>query len=130
MAVILSLWTTEPRPLPPRLHLAFAGLTLIGVSWIGVLTWILTRRYCPTALDRIATGWVAAGACSLFLVMAVGIALTRDRVGEVMWVAIVGVLSLAVAVGMLWRAYAERARLRARLAELECNSTSYAEFMD
>jgi hypothetical protein len=118
LAVILSLWTTEPRPLPSRLHVAFAGLTLIAVSWIGVLSWILSRRYCPTALDRILTGWVATGACTLFLVMAVGIAISRNRIGEVMWVAALGVFLLAVAMGILWKAYAERARLRARLVEL------------
>ena len=65
VAVIVSLWTTEPRPLPVRLHVAFAGLSVIGVSWIGVLSWILSRRYCPTAIDRIATAWVATGACSI-----------------------------------------------------------------
>jgi hypothetical protein len=118
LAVIVSLWTTEPRPLPLRLHVAFAGLSLIGASWIGVLSWILSRKFCPTALDRIVTGWVATGACTLFLVMAVGIAVMRDRVSEVVWVAIPGTFFLSVALGMLWRAYAERARLRARLAEL------------
>lgn len=119
VAVVVSLWTTEPRPLPLRLHLAFAGLTLIGASWVGVLSWILSRRYCPTALDRIATGWVATGACTLFLLMAVGIAWSRDRVGEVAWVVIGGVFFLSVAAVMLCRAYAERRRLRMRLAELE-----------
>jgi hypothetical protein len=119
VAVILSLWMTEPRPLPPQLHVAFAGLTLIGVSWIVVLAWILTRRYCPTALDRIVTGWVATGACTLFLVTAMVIADMRNRVGETKWVAIVGVFLLSVAIGMLWRAYAERTRLRARLEGLK-----------
>ena len=119
VAVIVSLWATEPRPLPVRLHVAFGGLTLIGVSWIGMLTWILMRRYCPTALDRIATGWVATMACGLFLVVGVVIALVRNRNGEVVPVAVVGVVLLVFALAMLWRAYAERDRLRKRLAELE-----------
>jgi hypothetical protein len=122
VAVIVSLWTTEPGPLPLRLHVAFAGLSLIGVSWIGVLSWILWRRYCPTALDRIATGWVATGACALFLIVAVSIAMSRNRVGEAMWIGVAGVFFLTLAVTMLWRAYAQRARLRAKLAELERSS--------
>jgi hypothetical protein len=117
LAVILSLWTTEPRPLPLRLQVAFAGLSLIGASWVCVLSWILSRRYCPTALDRIATGWVATGACTLFLVMAVGIADMRNRVGEAKWAAILGLFMLSIAVGILGRAYRERSRLRKRLAE-------------
>ena len=119
VAVIVSLWTTEPRPLPVRLHVAFAGLAMIGVSWIGVLTWILLRRDCPTALDRIATGWVATGGWTWFIVMSMAIAVSRGRVGEVMWSGVVGVCLLVLALVMLWRAYAERARLRARLVELE-----------
>jgi hypothetical protein len=123
VAVIVSLWTTEPRPLPLRLHVAFAALSLIGLSWVGVLSWILSRRYCPTALDRIATGWVATGACTLFLIVAVGIAASRNRVGEALWIAVVGVFLLCVAAGILWRAYAERSRLRAMLAELQGGET-------
>jgi hypothetical protein len=124
LAVIVSLWTTEPRPLPLRLHMAFAGLTLVGASWLGVITWILSRRHCPTALDRIATGWVATGACMLFLVMGVAIASMRGQAGGVVAIGLTGILLLSVAVAMLWRAYAERSRLRFRLAELERDRNS------
>lgn len=55
LAVVLSLWATEPGPLPDRLHFAFGVMTLIACGWIGVLSWILSRRLCPTAVDRIAT---------------------------------------------------------------------------
>jgi hypothetical protein len=119
VAVILSLWITEPRQLPLRLHVAFAGLSAIGMSWIGVLTWILWRRRCPTALDRIATGWVATGACVLFLFIAVPIAVMRDRAGGVVCLILVGMFFLSIAVSMLWSAYSQRNYLRAKLAELE-----------
>ncbi len=119
VAIILSLWTTEPRQLPMRLHAAFAGLTVIGMSWIGLLTWILWRRHCPTALDRIATAWVATGACSLFLFTAVPIAILRERVGGAMWMALLGIFLLSIASAMLWKAYALRAYLRAKMTELE-----------
>ena len=119
VAIILSLWTTEPRQLPIRLHVAFGGLTVIGMSWIGLMTWILWRRHCPTALDRIATGWVAIGACSLFLFTAVPIAILRDRVGGAMWIALLGTFLLSIAVVVLWRAYSLRAFLLAKMRELE-----------
>ena len=119
VAIILSLWTTEPRQLPLRLHAAFAGLTVVGISWIGVTTWILWRRRCPTALDRIATGWVATGACCLFLVIAVPIAVLRKRAGGAMWISLLGIFLLSIAIGLLWKAYSLRAYLRAKKAELE-----------
>ncbi len=121
-AVILSLWTTEPRELPLRLHVAFGAMTAVGISWIGVMTWILWRKRCPTALDRIATAWVATGACGVFLSVGAGIAIARERTGGVFWIAVVGVFLLIFAVGMLRNAYTLRRRLLAKLAELEGGS--------
>jgi hypothetical protein len=119
VAAILSLWTTEPGPLPLRLHIAFGALSAIGLSWIGVLTWILWRRRCPTALDRIATGWVATGACTLFLAVAVPIAVVRGDTQSVVWLAALGLSMWGIAVWMLRSAYSLRASLRAKLVELE-----------
>lgn len=119
LGAILSLWTTEPRELPMRLHVAFGALSVINAAWIGVTVWILSRRRCPTALDRIATAWVATGACLLFLAVILGVAISRDRVGEVRWAALFGVLLLNGAIVMLWRAYAQRKELQRKLAELE-----------
>jgi uncharacterized membrane protein len=116
---ILSLWTTEPRELPMRLHVAFGALSVINAAWIGVMSWILIRKLCPSALDRIATAWVATGACVLFICVAVGIAVARQRVGEVWWAVLLGVLLLNGAIVMLCRAYAQRKELRRKLVELE-----------
>lgn len=118
-AAILSLWMTESGPLPLRLHVAFGALSLIGCAWIGVLTWILWIRRCPTALDQIATGWVATGACALFLVVAVVTAVTRGDQQAAIWLGLIGISFLSVAVMMLCRAYAWREELRRKLAELE-----------
>ena len=119
VAAIASLWVTEPGPLPLRLHVAFAAFTAIGVGWIGVLTWILTRRSCPTALDRIATSWMATIACGLFLLVAVPIALIRDQSGVALGLGLVGLTLLAIALVLLRGAYSLRASLRTRLADLE-----------
>jgi hypothetical protein len=118
VAAILSLWTTEPGPLPLRLHIAFGALSAIGLSWIGVLTWILWRRRCPTALDRIATGWVATGACTLFLAVALPVAVVRGDAGTAACLGAFGLGMWGIAVTMLRSAYALRAQLRAKLMAL------------
>ena len=116
VAAILSLWTTEPGPLPLRLHIAFGALSAIGMSWIGVLTWILWRRRCPTALDRIATGWVATGACTLFLAVAVPIAVARGDTQSAIWLGALGLSMWGIAVVMLRSAYSLKNELLAKLA--------------
>lgn len=117
VAALASLWSTEAGPLPLRLHVAFAALTVIGVGWVGVLTWILTRRNCPTALDRLATAWMATIACSLFLIVSLAIAAARGEVGAALSLGLLGLGLLGFAVVMLRAAYAQRARLRRELAK-------------
>ena len=41
--IIVTLWTTEPG-IPGRARAAFAIMSAIGVSWIGLATWALTTR--------------------------------------------------------------------------------------
>lgn len=118
LAVIVSLWWTEPRPLPLRLHLAFAALSSIAAGWIGVLTWILTRKNCPTAIDRLATAWMATVACGTFLVVALPIALLRGDALTAVVLAVLGSGLLGGALWMLRAAYAFRAELRAKLQQL------------
>jgi hypothetical protein len=118
-AAIVSLWATEPRPLPLRLHVAFAAMTAIGAGWIAVLVWILTRRNCPTAIDRLATSWMATIACALFLAVSIPIALHRGRADHAaLYLGAAGLLLLSVAALNLKLAYSLRAKLRAQLAEL------------
>jgi hypothetical protein len=115
VAAILSLWLTEPGPLPIRLHVAFAAMTAIGFGWIGVLTWILTRRNCPSVQDRVATGWMATVACSLFLAVSVPISLIRGHTLAAFWLGVTGLALLGVALLLLRGAYSLRARLRSQL---------------
>ena len=119
VAALVSLWATEPRPLPLRLHVAFAALTVIGIGWVAVLGWILTRRSCPTAADRLATALMAAVACGMFLAIAVPIALVREGMLQALTLGVVGLFLLGVALILLRRAFLLRAALRAKLAELE-----------
>lgn len=69
-AVTGSLWATEAS-LPPRTHLAFAGIVLLGIAWMVVAAYVLTRRQPLYAADRVlATG------ISVIATSAVGIATT------------------------------------------------------
>jgi Na+/H+-translocating membrane pyrophosphatase len=119
LAVVLSLWATEPGPLPNRLHFSFGAMTLIACGWIGVLSWILSRRLCPTAIDRIATAWMATLACGLFLAVALPTSLLRSQLAAAAGLSLVGLMMLGVSLSLLRSAYAWRTELRDRLAELE-----------
>lgn len=119
VAAILSLWVTEPGPLPPRLHVAFTAVSCVGFGWIAVLLWILTRRRCPTALDRLATSWMATIACCVFLVVSVPTALLRGRPQAALSLGFTGLALLGAALFLLGGAYSLRKRLQRRLAELE-----------
>ena len=119
LAALLSLWLTEPGPLPLRLHVAFAALAAILSGWCGVFTWILLRRNCPTENDRIASSWMAVAACSLFLIVSVSIAMTRGGFLAALTVGGVGIASLIAAAVLLRSSYHRRARLKNKLGELE-----------
>lgn len=119
LALLLSLWLTEPRPLPPRLDVAFAVLTAIASGWIAVLTWILTRRACPTAVDRIATAWMATAGTTLSLVVSVPIALLRGNVAAASGLALLGVILVGLSLTLLRRAYRVRSELRQRLFDMQ-----------
>ena len=115
LALLLSLWVTEPGPL----HVAFAAMTCIALGWICVTTWVLTRRSCPTAIDRLATAWMATAACSLFLAVSTSIALLRGDAFAVLGLGAIGLPLLGLALFLLRRAYSLRAELKAKLVELE-----------
>lgn len=69
-AVSGLLWATEPS-LPLRTHLAFAGIVLLGVAWMAIVVYVLTRRRPLYAADRVLATGMAVVATS-----AVGIATT------------------------------------------------------
>jgi len=119
VAAIATLWMTEPRPLPTRLHVAFGAMTGIGIGWIAVLTWILTQRNCPTAVDRLATAWMATAACSVSLVISLSIALIRPNIETAVAAGVTGLVLLGLALLFLGRAYSIRSKLKAKLKELQ-----------
>ena len=111
VTAMASMWLTEPDGLPVLTNVAFAAMTVIGFGWVGVLIWILTRQSCPTALDRIATGWMATVACSVSLVLSVTVALIRNNQWAALMLAVSGLTMLVAAILLLCSGYSLRRRL-------------------
>lgn len=126
LGVVLSLWLTEPKPLPIQTQIAFGAMCCIASGWVAVLTWILIRRNCPTAMDRMATSWVATVATTLSLVLSVSIALWRGQWLAAMNLTAIGLLLVAAAGSLLFRAYRQRAGLKKQLNSLRTKTTSRA----
>lgn len=123
---LISLWITEPRPLPIRLHIGFGALTAICIGWVGVLSWILTRRRCPTALDRVAIAWMATIACSCFLIVAVPIGMIRGDATTAITLLAAGLPMLGFALLLLRQALQLKRTLMQKLRELERAETGAA----
>ncbi len=114
---VVSLWVTEPL-LPLRTQLAFAAMSVIGLSWAALSIWALATRRVLFARDRVIAGWMAAGFTSMFLIGA-GVAVLVSG-GAAAWVALAtGAIMLAVAVRVLSGARRRFAALSARRVELE-----------
>lgn len=116
-AFIVMLWTTE-RGLPARAGWAFAIMSAIGISWIGLATWALTTSRPLAARDRVIAGWMAVAFTSVFLAGMVLVALISRDAGGVGAIAM-GLALLWFAVRVLRRAQRRFAELAARRAELE-----------
>jgi len=121
-AVVSMLWATEPAPLPARTQLAFAGLSVVGVTWAAFAAWALARR--PLfAIDRVVAAALAVAFSTLTMVGAVAVALARSSTAGVLAGAGLGLALTAIAITMLVRARAHRTVLLARKRELEEPST-------
>ena len=115
-AVIVSLWLTEPT-LPTRTAVAFAVLTLIGLSWIVFSVWVLTRR--PLfGRDCLVAGRMAVTFTSAFVVGTLAVGYSSGGAAPYAAFAM-GLVLLAVAVVALVRARRNVTRLTTRREALE-----------
>jgi hypothetical protein len=114
--VIVALWITEPG-LPGRARWAFAVMSLIGVSWIGLATWALTTHRPLAARDRVIAGWMAVTFTSVF-VLGAGFATLISQRAEGWRAVALGLVLLGVAIQALRKARRRFAELRARREEL------------
>jgi hypothetical protein len=87
-SLVGTLWATEPG-LPLRTHLAFGGLVTLGVGWMAVTGYVLSRRRPLYAADRVlATGMavvatVVVGTASTTVAVLRAGAITGVTVGAV-----------------------------------------------
>ena len=116
-AVIMSLWLTEPT-LPTRTAVAFAVLTLIGLSWIVFSGWVLTRRRPLFGRDGLVAGRMAVTFTSAFVVGTLAVGYSSGGAAPYAAFAM-GLVLLAVAVAALVRARHNVARLTTRREALE-----------
>lgn len=71
--LLVSLWATEPGPLPDRTNLAFALLTLFCVAWLVFGLWAVLRPAPIFAMDRVIAGWLALAASAVMTVVLVAV---------------------------------------------------------
>jgi hypothetical protein len=115
--VVASLWLTEPS-LPRRTQVAFGVLTLIGLSWIALATWVLSARRPLFARDRVIAGRMAVAFTSMFVLGAGFAVAIAGNVASLAVLALSSVM-LALALKRLASARLEFAAMLARKAELE-----------
>lgn len=119
LAIILALWTTEPKPMVLRLHIAFALMSAIGIGWVVILGNILLRKNCPTVWDRIATAWMSVVGCGTFAIGSLVMTLLRGNIMAMLALSMVSGGMLVLAIFHLRNAYRWQDDLRKRLLELE-----------
>jgi hypothetical protein len=118
LAIILALWTTEPKPMLLRLHVSFAIMSVIAIGWILVLASILVRKNCPTVWDRIATAWMSVVGCSTFAIASLLTTWLRGDTMAMLTLAMVSGGLLSLALFNLRNAYRWQEHLQQRLSEL------------
>ncbi len=113
---VVSLWATEPGPLPGHTRLAFALLTGFCLAWAGYGGWAITRRAPLFALDRVIAGWLAVAVSTVTTALIVAVAVGRE-VG-VLPAVVGGATFIAVSAVVTVRAHVVRAALLRRRREL------------
>ena len=115
--VITSLWLTEPA-LPTRTAVAFAVMTLIGLSWMVFSGWVLTRRRPLFGRDGLIAGRMAVIFTSVLVAGTLAVGYSSGGVAPYAAFAM-GLVLLALAMVALARARRNVALLTKRREALE-----------
>ena len=108
-----SLWATEPS-LPLRTHVAFGGIVVLGMAWMGVAAFVLTRRRPLYATDRVLATGTALVATSAVAAVTTVLAATRGGVLPALTAGTVGAVFVAASVVLHLGARRRRRALLAR----------------
>jgi hypothetical protein len=115
--VVASLWFTEPV-LPKRTQMAFALMTIIGLSWTTFAVWVLTTRRVLLGRDSVIAGRMAVTFTTTFVIGALTLGYMSGGTAPYA-AATMGLALLAGAIALLVRAHRRVARLTARREALE-----------
>ena len=77
--LLLTLWLTEPEPLPTRTKIGFLFCLAAAFSWAAFAGWTLSNRRRMFARQKVVASALALVFTSLFLVGGVTISLMRGR---------------------------------------------------
>jgi hypothetical protein len=115
--VVASLWLTEPV-LPARARVAFALMTVIGLSWTAFAGWVLATRRMLLGRDSVVAGRMAVTFTTTFVIGALTVGYMGG--GTAPYAAgTMGLGLLAAAIALLVRAHRRVAHLTARRETLE-----------
>lgn len=109
-----SLWATEAS-LPLRTHLAFGGIVALGIAWMAVAVFVLTRRRPLYATDRVLATGTALIATSVVGIATTVLAAARGGVVPGLTAGTVGTVFVAGSVVLHLAARRWRSALLARL---------------
>ena len=115
-SLVLALLLTEPA-LPLRTQAAFGAMLVIAASWVGYSAWALFRRPLMHA-HRAVAGILATAFSGLFAVATLTAAAMTGS-NAALLAGGLGVVMLAVALGLLVRSHRHRRALLARRDELQ-----------
>lgn len=118
------LWATEPGPLPLRLHLAFGGMILAGLTWAAFAGWVISARRPLFARERVIAGWIALVFSLAATLSGVVVGLGRGTEATLATTAGVGSVLVAAASWLLLRARRWRRQLLERVQELAISEGS------
>lgn len=117
-SLVGTLWATEPD-LPLRTHLAFGGLVTLGLGWMAVTGYVLSRRRPLYAADRVLATGMAVVATSVVGAGSTTIAVLRAGALTSVTVGAAATTLAGAAVVLHLRARAWRRTLLDRRRELE-----------
>jgi hypothetical protein len=115
--MIASLWLTEPA-LPTRTQVAFALMTVIGLSWTAFAVWVLTTRRVLFGRDSVVAGRLAITFTTTFVIGALTLGYMSGGTAPYA-AATMGLGLLAGAIALLVRAQRRVACLTTRREALE-----------
>lgn len=118
-AGVVTLWSTEPLPLPAPTQIAFGAIVAIGVGWAVFALWSLRYRYPMFGRDRVVAWSIATAGSAVLAGVAIAIGVSRGwspaAAGMIASIALEG----GLAVIMLIRSIRRHRALVARRSELE-----------